>query len=102
VARLEAVVRGLVSNAVLAGVVPTGPRSAEALSMPGLSPAALPPDGGGGGENGSAGLAKLVTPGAADGVIVCTGGLTGITGLGADGVNAAAAAGGANIPIAGG
>ena len=101
VARLEAVVSGLVSNAVLAGVVPTGPRNAEALSMPGLSPAALPPDGGGG-ENGSAGLAKLVTPGAADGVIVCTGGLAGIAGLGADGVSAAVAAGGANIPSAGG
>ena len=100
VARLEAVVSGLVSSAVLAGAVPTGPRSAEALSMPGLSPAACPPEGGGGGENGSAGLAKLVTPGAADGAMVCTGGLVGMAGL--EGVSAAAAAGGANIPSAGG
>lgn len=92
--------RGLVSSAVLAGAVPTGPRSAEALSMPGLRPTALPPEGGGG-EKGSAGLAKLVTPGAADGVIACTGGLDGMAGLGADGVRAAAA-GGANMPIAGG
>ena len=60
VARLEAVVSGLVSSAVLAGAVPTGPRRAEALSIPGFSPTALPPEGGGG-ENGSAGLAKLVT-----------------------------------------
>jgi hypothetical protein len=100
VARLDAVVRGLVSNAVLAGAVPTGPRRAEALSMPGLRPTAFPPEGGGG-ENGSVGLAKLVTPGAADGAMVCTGGLDGIAGLGAEGVSAAAA-GGANMPIAGG
>ena len=99
VAGLEALVRGLVSSAVLAGAEPTGPRSAVALSMPGCSPTAFPPDGGGGGLNGSAGLAKLVTPGAADGVIACTGALAGIAG--ADGVNAAAA-GGANIPITGG
>jgi hypothetical protein len=43
----------------------TGPRSAAALSMPGLRPAARPALGGGGGENGSAGGVKLVTPGAA-------------------------------------
>jgi hypothetical protein len=98
VARLE-VAKGLVSSALLVGAEPTGPRSAVALSMPGLRPTAFPPDGGGGGLNGSAGLAKLVTPGAADGVIACTGGLDGIAG--ADGVSAAAA-GGANIPIAGG
>ncbi len=84
---------------MLAGAEPTGPRSADAFSMPGLRPTALPPAGGGGGLNGSAGLAKLVTPGAADGVIACTGGLDGIAG--ADGVNAAAA-GGANMPITGG
>jgi hypothetical protein len=86
---------------VVSAIVETGPRRAEALSMPGARPAALPPDGGGGELNGSAGLAKLVTPGAAAGAIVCTGGLAGIAGLGADGVSAAAAAG-ANMPIAGG
>ena len=68
--------------------------------MPGLRPTALPPDDGGGGElNGSAGLAKLVTPGAAEGVIACTGGPAGITGAGA---LTAAAEGGKNILIAGG
>lgn len=88
----------MVSNAVLPGAVPTGPRRAEALSMPGLRPAAFPPEGGGGGLKGSLGLAKLVTPGAAEGVMACTGGLAGTAGVGADGVSAAAA-GGANIPI---
>ncbi len=67
--------------------------------MPGLRPTALPPEGGGGELNGSAGLAKLVTPGAADGVIACTGGLDGITGAGAF---TAAADGGKNMLIAGG
>lgn len=61
---------------VTRGMADTGPRSAEALSMPGLRPAALPPEGGGGGENGCAGGAKLVTPGAAD-----IGGVTGGRGI---------------------
>ena len=49
---------------VTRGIAETGPRSAEALSMPGASPVARPAVGGGG-ENGSAGGAKLVMPGAA-------------------------------------
>ncbi len=72
------------------GIAETGPRRAAALSMPGLSPAACPPDVGGGGENGWAGGAKLVTPGAADiggviggrGIIGCTGACEGGTGGG--------------------
>lgn len=78
--------------------MPTGPRSAAALSIPGLRPTALPPEGGGG-LNGSAGLAKLVSPGAAAGDTVCIGGLAGMAGLDVAGVSAAVA-GAANIPIA--
>ena len=37
---------------VTSGVAETGPRKAEALSMPGLRPTAFPPGGEGGGENG--------------------------------------------------
>jgi hypothetical protein len=99
VARLLLVVRGWVRTAVAAGAVETGPRSAEAFSMPGDRPVACPPEGIGGALNGSAGLTKLVTPGgAADtpavGDIVCTGG----AGAGAF---TAAVEGGKNIPIAG-
>jgi hypothetical protein len=99
VVRLPLVVRGWVRTAVAAGAVETGPRSAEAFSMPGLNPVACPPEGIGGALNGSAGLTKLVTPGgAADtpagGDNVCTGG----AGAGA---LTAALDGGKNIPIAG-
>ncbi len=102
-ARLDALVRGLVSSAVLPGAVPTGPRNADAFNMPGFKPAACPPDDDGGGVNGSAGLAKLVTPGAAPeptpGDIDCTGGLAGIEAAGAF---TAADDGGKNIPDTGG
>ena len=85
------------------GIAETGPRSAAALSMPGFSPAAFPPDGGGG-ENGSAGGAKLVTPGEAGiagiggrGTIGCTGGCAaGGTG---GGLNRLALVEGAYIPV---
>jgi len=96
------VVRVEVAAVVVSGRVATGPRSAAALSMPGLSPAAWPPDGGGG-ENGWAGGTKLVTPGAAAGIggAAVTGGtVAGTAGLGAGGVTAALG-GGANIPITG-
>jgi hypothetical protein len=94
------VVRGSVRTAVAAGAVVTGPRSAEAFSMPGLRPVACPPEGIGGALNGSAGLIKLVTPGGAApdtpavGDSVCTGG----AGAGA---LTAAVDGGKNMPIAG-
>jgi hypothetical protein len=94
-------IRGCVRTAVLVGVVVTGPRSAEALSMPGLKPVACPPEGEGigGALNGSAGFMKLVTPGGAapepvTGDIVCTGG----AGAGA---LTAALDGGKNIPVVG-
>jgi hypothetical protein len=98
VARLL-VVRGSVSTAVLAEAVVTGPRSAAALSMPGLKPVACPPEGIGGALNGSAGFIKLVTPGGAapdpvTGDSVCTGG----AGAGA---LTAALEGGKNMPVAG-
>ncbi len=74
---------------VTSGIAETGPRNAAALSMPGLSPTAFPPDGGGGGENGWAGGVKLVIPGEAGmagiggrGIIGCTGACDGGTGGG--------------------
>ncbi len=85
-----AVARPELAPLVTSGIAETGPRRAAALSMPGLSPAACPPDGGGGGENGWAGGVKLVTPGAADiggviggrGIIGCIGACEGGTGGG--------------------
>jgi hypothetical protein len=99
VARLL-VVMGWVRTAVLAGAVETGPRSAAALSMPGLRPVACPPEGIGGALNGSAGLTKLVTPGdtapgePVTGDSVCAGGA-------GTGALTAALEGGKNMPIAG-
>jgi hypothetical protein len=76
-----AVAKPLLAPLVTMGMAETGPRRAEALSMPGFSPTAFPPEGGGGGENGWAGGVNVVTPGAADiggvtggrGIIGCTG-----------------------------
>jgi hypothetical protein len=90
---------------VVSGMVETGPRNADALSMPGPSPAARPAVGGGG-ENGWAGGTKLVTPGAA-GIGGATGAGRGVNncaagdsaaGFGTTGGITAALGGGANIP----
>jgi hypothetical protein len=86
-----------VVGVVVSGMVDTGPRSAAALSMPGTTLAARPAVGGA--ANGSAGLMKLVTPGAAAGAAIagaCTGGATVVAGAGA--VINAAVGGAANIP----
>jgi hypothetical protein len=93
---------------VVSGMADTGPRSADALSMPGFRPAARPAVGGRGGENGCAGGTKLVTPGAAGigeatgagrGVNNCAAGDSATAGLGATGGASTDAAGGAaNIP----
>jgi hypothetical protein len=88
---------------MLSGIAATGPRSAEALSMPGAKPAARPAVGGGGGENGWAGGVKLVIPGAAGigvggrGIIGCTGGWAAVGGTGG-GVIRLAFGDGANMP----
>jgi hypothetical protein len=93
-----------VAAVVVSGMAETGPRSAEALSMPGARPVARPALGGGGGENGWAGGTKLVTPGAAGigvgvgGRISCAiGGCTAVGGTGG-GVIRFAFGDGANIP----
>ena len=90
---------------MLAGGAETGPRSADALSMPGARPVARPAVGGGGGENGSAGGVKLVTPGDAGiagiggrGIIGCTGGCAAVGGTGG-GVIKFAFGDGAYMPV---
>jgi hypothetical protein len=91
-----------VAAVVASGMAETGPRSAEALSMPGARPVARPALGGGGGENGWAGGVKLVIPGAAGigvgGRISCAiGGCAAVGGTGG-GVIRFAFGDGANIP----
>jgi hypothetical protein len=85
-----AVASPVLAALVTMGMAETGPRRAAALSMPGLSPTAFPPDGEGGGEKGSAGGVNVVTPGAADiggvtggrGIIGCTGVCAAVGGTG--------------------
>jgi hypothetical protein len=91
-----------VAALVVSGIAETGPRNAEAFSMPGASPVARPAVGGGGGENGWAGGVKLVIPGAAGigvggrGIIGCAIGGCALGGTGGGVTNDAG--GGANIP----
>jgi hypothetical protein len=92
-----------VAGLVVSGMAETGPRSAEAFSMPGARPVGRPADGGGGGENGWAGGVKLVIPGAAGigvggrGIIGCASGGCAVAGTGG-GVIRFAFGDGANIP----